>query len=136
MSINEALEREAFEAAAKAEKVWDGWLRRMPGGAYGVEYIELAWKLWLRARSQAPAPAWVAVGERLPTPLEMVLFNISYEGVTRGYYVVESKDDETGEVYNPAHFTEINLVGGTEFYLHEVTHWQPLPPPPQAEEKV
>lgn len=62
---------------------------------------------------------WIPVGERLPDDNAEVLFYGHHNCITLGYY----------------HHEKWYFDTGWEFDLGTVTHWQPLPEPPETESK-
>lgn len=54
-------ERNAFELAALAAGVNEAWLRYSDdAGVYSVDYIQLAWRLWLARANQQASAQWIA----------------------------------------------------------------------------
>lgn len=63
---------------------------------------------------------WVPMSERLPAPCQRVLYYLDVAGIHSGQYI---GDDQS------------NVFGGRGGWLtDDVTHWMPLPQPPQQEQ--
>lgn len=76
--------------------------------------------------SSAPLAAWIARAQQLPQPNQQVLV-----------YVPSSWLEITVATYKPtnasksAHMFVTPDARGIDRYVKGVTHWMPLPPPPQ-----
>ena len=92
---------------------FEDWHRKTFGDPYelekkwGPETIEYAWEAWNAARR------WISVKDRLPEKSGGVL--IFDYGCENAFYDAPSNRWETESTFNA-----------------KPTHWQPLPPPPEA----
>ena len=88
---------------------WDG-----TGKIYSEEAVQTLQAEIERLRE---AQRWIPVSERLPE--------------TRGFYICSNVDRETKKVFVEERF----FIGGIwDVYFSDVTHWMPLPQPPQEAE--
>lgn len=86
-----------------------GLVQRMDSGP--------GYNLWATARAELlalrEAHAWIAVSERLPEK--------------RGTYLVACQDG----FVQAAEYSPPDWWMDAEYKIYDITHWQPLPPPPQ-----
>ena len=76
---------------------------------------------------EKPMKEWISVEERLPEPFEVVLIHADTEGEDRHYITIGQFCDTTGSWED---FVSVDF----EFNEYEnVTHWMPLPAPPEEE---
>lgn len=89
--------------------------QRLKSGEYAYEYIEFAWKMW---QARAAQSEWISVEERLPeTETSVLVFT------ERGYIFLSwASNEDVFWFYN-------------ENEDDRVTHWQPLPEPPDTRGK-
>jgi len=69
---------------------------------------------------QAAAPQWISVKDRLPEDISDVLILTKEKELCVGYY---RNSDNDWNMYNPCCSFHMEL--------HGVTHWMPLPKPPE-----
>ena len=84
--------------------------------------------------SVAGAPGWIACAERMPPLGEEVLVCLSEPEFKDGFRLVIDCWDEQYEA--PLPFSSATLPVGPGWdsgaYFEQISHWQPLPPPPDA----
>lgn len=97
--------------------------QRLKSGEYAYEHIEFAWKMW---QARAAQSEWISVEDRMPEIGAMVLLCGKYENEVIIAYCATGYFD--GITYREHWGADIN---GTA----EVTHWQPLPEPPETRGK-
>ena len=97
--------------------------QRLKSGEYAYEHIKFAWEMW---QARAAQSEWISVEERLPEIGTRVLLCGRYEGKGIIAYCATGYFD--GITYREHWGADIN---GTA----EVTHWQPLPEPPETRGK-
>lgn len=85
--------------------------QRLKSGEYAYEHIKFAWEMW---QARAAQSEWISVEERLPETETSVLVCTE-----RGYIFLSwASNEDVFWFYN-------------EDEDDRVTHWQPLPEPPE-----
>lgn len=97
--------------------------QRLKSGEYAYEHIKFAWEMW---QARAAQSEWISVEDRMPEIGAMVLLCGKYENEVIIAYCATGYFD--GITYREHWGADIN---GTA----EVTHWQPLPEPPETRGK-
>lgn len=97
--------------------------QRLKSGEYAYDHIKFAWGMW---QARAAQSEWISVEDRLPEIGTRVLLCGRYEGKGIIAYCAIGYFD--GITYREHWGADIN---GTA----EVTHWQPLPEPPDTRGK-
>jgi len=97
--------------------------QRLKSGEYAYDHIKFAWKMW---QARAAQSEWISVEDRMPEIGAMVLLCGKYENEVIIAYCATGYFD--GITYREHWGADIN---GTA----EVTHWQPLPEPPETRGK-
>lgn len=89
--------------------------QRLKSGEYAYDHIEFAWEIW---QARAAQSEWISVEERLPeTETSVLVFT------ERGYIFLSwASNEDVFWFYN-------------EEEGDRVTHWQPLPEPPETRGK-
>jgi len=89
--------------------------QRLKSGEYAYDHIEFAWEMW---QARAAQSEWISVEERLPeTETSVLVFT------ERGYIFSSwASNEDVFWFYN-------------EDEDDRVTHWQPLPEPPETRSK-
>ena len=89
--------------------------QRLRSGEYAYDHIEFAWEMW---QARAAQSEWISVEERLPeTETSVLVFT------ERGYIFLSwASNEDVFWFYN-------------EDEDDRVTHWQPLPEPPETRGK-
>lgn len=81
----------------------------------------------MQAVDVQPVDRWISVNDRLPETNAIGIAHIlaydKYEGVVKADYLDESANYRYG--------SNIFQISNTSTQLYKVTHWQPLPEPPQ-----
>lgn len=109
--------------------------QRLKSGEYAYEHIEFAWEMW---QARAAQSEWISVEDKYPEneqevnillntgEVRIALHELGTPGgscFTKGHYF-------TGDIYH---------IDGAEYncsiYGDDVTHWQPLPEPPDTRGK-
>jgi len=97
--------------------------QRLKSGEYAYDHIKFAWEMW---QARAAQSEWISVEDRMPEIGAMVLLCGKYENEVIIAYCATGYFD--GITYREHWGADIN---GTA----EVTHWQPLPEPPETRGK-
>lgn len=96
---------------------------KYPTGVYCLQHVQDAWQAW---QARAAQSEWISVEDRMPEIGAMVLLCGKYENEVIIAYCATGYFD--GITYREHWGADIN---GTA----EVTHWQPLPEPPETRGK-
>ena len=115
-------ERAKFEKNI-AESGITNYKQRLKSGEYAYDHIKFAWEMW---QARAAQSEWISVEDRMPEIGAMVLLCGKYENEVIIAYCATGYFD--GITYREHWGADIN---GTA----EVTHWQPLPEPPETRGK-
>ena len=81
---------------------------------------------------------WISVDERLPPPDEPYTNYLVWVAYGEGAYSEiatywpEAKDHNYGFLARSAHWEIEDWNVSEEIYQHVITHWMPLPDPPEA----
>ena len=105
-------ERKAFEwwISNPAPPVPIDPCQKQKDGRYAYDHIEFAWRVW---QARAAQSEWISVEDRLPESSKRYLtFSSFYMQIVTAYYSVDRRM-----------WLGVCRAG-------EITHWQPLPPPP------
>ena len=97
--------------------------QRLKSGGYAYEHIEFAWGMW---QARAVQSEWISVEDRLPEIGTRVLLCGRYEGKGIIAYCAIGYFD--GKTYREHWGADINATAA-------ITHWQPLPEPPETRGK-
>ena len=101
--------------------------QRLKSGEYAYDHIKFAWEMW---QARATQSEWISVEERLPGMDEFVLVFRNWDGKL-------SQCVDRLELHHDCEKPE----GEQDWYdflysdIYEVTHWQPLPEPPETRGK-
>ena len=111
-----------------------GYKQRLKSGEYAYDHIKFAWGMW---QARAAQSEWISVEDEYPEDgqevnillntgeVRIALHELGTPGgsFTKGHYF-------TGDIYH---------IDGAEYncsiYGDDVTHWQPLPEPPETRGK-
>lgn len=97
--------------------------QRLKRGEYAYDHIEFAWEMW---QARAAQSEWISVEDRLPEIGTRVLLCGRYEGKGIIAYCAIGYFD--GKTYREHWGADINATAA-------ITHWQPLPEPPDTRGK-
>ena len=101
--------------------------QRLKSGEYAYDHIKFAWEMW---QARAAQSEWISVEDRLPGMDEFVLVFRNWDGKL-------SQCVDRLELHHDCEKPE----GEQDWYdflysdIYEVTHWQPLPEPPETRGK-
>jgi len=101
--------------------------QRLKSGEYAYDHIKFAWGMW---QARAAQSEWISVEDRLPGMDEFVLVFRNWDGKL-------SQCVDRLELHHDCEKPE----GEQDWYdflysdIYEVTHWQPLPEPPETRGK-
>lgn len=115
-------ERVEFEKHIPESRIME-YETRLKNGEYAYYHIKFAWEMW---QARAAQSEWISVEDRMPEIGAMVLLCGKYENEVIIAYCATGYFD--GITYREHWGADIN---GTA----EVTHWQPLPEPPETRGK-
>ena len=121
----EDLERKAFEewyCSSISESIG---LERYPNGCYCNPEAGNMFSAWRAAKSHATQSAWISVKDKLPEIDSQYL--VSYKPP------FATGQQTTIAFFNNGVFRFGNSCGGN--ISHAITHWQPLPEPPEQVDK-
>ena len=97
--------------------------QRLKSGEYAYDHIKFAWGMW---QARAAQSEWISVEDRLPEIGTRVLLCGRYEGKGIIAYCAIGYFD--GKTYREHWGADINATAA-------ITHWQPLPEPPETRGK-
>ena len=111
-------ERKAFEewVTTLNNQTQSNYIQKQKDGRYAYDHIEFAWQTW---QARAAQSEWISVEERLPE-INTYVLAATHRGLVISDRVCDygrGKEWVSGHSDNP------------------ITHWQPLPEPPETRGK-
>lgn len=126
--VKEDLEREAFEAWVT--RAWqEDSARKEPDGSYYHPETEMQFSAWCAAKNHAAQSKWISVDDRMPEHHSLIL--AAWRPLKGCSYRVDAF------IYDAIsqEYSSLNSGNKLNNKVASVTHWQPLPEPPEQGDK-
>ena len=82
-------------------------------------------------RLEAAQPKWISVKDRLPEAFQCVIVHVRH---TKKWRDKELDPSKWWRAVEEDCWSGVGWCGNADEDIHEVTHWMPLPEPPEVEE--
>lgn len=105
--------------------------QRLKSGEYAYDHIKFAWKMW---QARAAQSEWISVEDEYPEDGQEVNILLNTGEVRIALHELGTP---SGSCFTKGHYFtgDIYHIDGAEYncsiYGDDVTHWQPLPEPPE-----